>query len=146
MGLDDPALDVDGSVPKPICGVPGETIVRNRVREASICMQLILEHVTHSLAIERSVRKIRPNNKLVVRNVCGSRVPQSPFAAINDLRPICDASVPEEEPFFPTGSVLVDLEWVDANLGLEERGGGCAVWESGMVVARAVVVYGGGGW
>ena len=51
----------------------------------------------------------------------------------------------DEDPFFPTAAVLVDLERVDANLGLEEGGGSCAVGEREGVVARAVVVHGGGG-
>jgi len=41
--------------------------------------------------------------------------------------------VREEDPFFPTGAVLVDLEWVDANLGLEERSGCRATRKSEVV-------------
>ena len=65
MGLDDPALNVDGSVPKPVRGVPGEMIVRDRVRGfPPVHLYLILEHTLHGLAIERPVRKIGPNNEL----------------------------------------------------------------------------------
>ena len=144
--LDDPTPDADGSVPKSIRGIPSEMVVRNRVREASIRMHLILENVTPGLAIERPIRKIRPNDKLVVGNVRGSRVSKSPLATIHDLRSICKTSMSEEEPLFPTGSVLVDLEWVDADLGLEEGGGGCAVWEGNRVITRAIVVHGGRVW
>ena len=34
---------------------PCEMVVRNQVREASVGVQLVLEHVTHGPAIERSV-------------------------------------------------------------------------------------------
>jgi hypothetical protein len=50
--------------------------------------------------------------------------------------------VVDEEPFFPTGTVVVDLEGVDANLGLEEGSGILAVGERDGVVARTVLVYG----
>ena len=142
MGFDDPGADIDGSVLKPIHWVVSEVIVRNRVREASIRMHLVLENITHSLAVERPVRKIRPNNKLVLGNIRGSRVSQSPLAAIHDLRSVCKASMPEEEPLFPTASVLVDLERINTDLGLEERGGGCAVGKRNSGVSRAIVVHG----
>ena len=78
MRLDDPAPDTDGSVPKSIRWVPCEMIVRNRVREASVCVHLILEHILDSLAIERSVREVHLNNELVIGNVGGSRVSCEP--------------------------------------------------------------------
>ena len=146
MRLDDPAPDADGSVPKPIRRIPSEVIVRNRVREAPVRMHLVLEYIMDSLTIERSIREVGPNDELIIGNVGGSRVSQSPLAAVNDLRSIWKTSMPEEEPFFPTGSVLVDIERIDADLGLEEGGGRGAVGEGKMVVARAVVVHGGGGW
>ena len=47
----------------------------------------------------------------------------------------------DEEPLFPTGAVLVDFEWVDANPGVEERGGRHIVWREGE--ATRTVAHGG---
>jgi len=61
MGLDDPAPSVDGSVPKPVRGVPSEMIVRDRIREASVRVFLILEDTMHGLVMECSVREMGPS-------------------------------------------------------------------------------------
>jgi hypothetical protein len=44
----------------------------------------------------------------------------------------------EEEPLFPTGAVLFDFEWVDANPGVEERGERHIVWRREGAVTRTV--------
>jgi len=145
MGIDDPAPSVDGSVPKPVHGVPSEMIVRNRIRETSVRVFPIFEAVIHGLMIERSVREIGPSGERVMRNVGRDRVSKSPLVTVNELRPIREAIMREEEPFFPTGAVLVDLERFDANLGLEEGGGSRAARRRDGVVPRTVIVHGGGG-
>ena len=43
--------------------------------------------------------------------------------AIKEFRSVCAAVMREREPFWPTSTVLVDLERVGANLGFEERVG-----------------------
>ena len=141
MGLDDPAPSVDGSVPKPVRGVPSEMIVRNRIREASVRVFLILEDVMDGLVMERSVREMRPSGERVMRDIGRGRVSQSPFVAVNELRPIRKTIMRKEEPLLPTGTVIVDLEGVDANLGLEERGGSRAARKCEGVVTRTVVVH-----
>jgi hypothetical protein len=51
-----------------------------------------------------------------------------------------------EEALFQTGAVVIDPERVDADLGLEERGGRHVVGERGRerAVTRTVVAHGGG--
>ena len=58
-------------------------------------------------------------------NVGRSRFSQRPLVAVNEFRPVRKVVVPDEHPFFPLGPVVVDLEGVNANLGLEEGGGTC---------------------
>ena len=45
---------------------------------------------------------------------------------------------------FPTGAIAIGPERVDADPGLEERGGCRIVGERERVVARTVVAHGGG--
>lgn len=72
MCLDDPAISIDGSVPKLVHGVPNEMIIRNRVLETSVPTFIVCEGVTYDVATECSVRKIRPTNEHLVRNIAGS--------------------------------------------------------------------------
>ena len=119
IGLGDPAPDVDGNVPKFVHWIPDETVVRDRAREASIRALLILEDTMDDLVIERPVREIRPSSERLMRDVCRSRVSQCPLEAIHELRFTRKTPIMrEEDPFLPTGTVLVDLERVDAELGL----------------------------
>ena len=79
-----------------------------------------------------------------MRNISGSRVSQGPLAIVHDLRSVCETNLPDEEPFFPAGTVVVDLQSVDANLGLE--GGGLRAGEErDRVVAGAIAIHGGSG-
>jgi len=68
-----------------------------------------------------------------MRNFCGSRDSQSPLVAIDELRPVRKAIMGEEDPFLPTGTVLVDLR-------LEEGAETGGRWERG----KGVAVDGGG--
>lgn len=52
----------------------------------------------------------------------------------------------EDDLLFPTSTNLVDPDWVDTNLGLEEGAGSCAAGKRDRVVARTVAVDGGGDW
>ena len=61
--LNDVALNADGSVPSPACVVPSEVAVANRVREASVGVLVVRERAVANLAIESSVREIRPSNQ-----------------------------------------------------------------------------------
>lgn len=94
--------------------------VRDRVREAFFRVFLVLEDATDNLEIERSVREIHPGRKRVVGNVGGGWLSQRPLVAVNKLRPIRKAVVRDDSPFLQTGTVLANIEGVDANLGLEE--------------------------
>ena len=144
MRLDDPTSNVDRSVPKVVHGIPNKTIFPNRIGEASVRALFILELTMDDLTVERSVREMRPSSERVMRNVGGGRVSQRPLVAVDEFRSICKAIMGEEDPFFPTGTVFVDPDRVDAYLGLEE---GTRVWATGKrdkVVARTVAVHGGG--
>jgi hypothetical protein len=70
----------------------------------------------------------------------------NPFVAINEFQFNCEAVVREHEPFFSAGTVLVDLERVDANLGFEEGGGNRTTGEREELVAGTVGGRGVGGW
>ena len=137
VGLDDPAASVDGGVPKFVNRIPSEVVVRDRVREASVCVLLVLEDVTYDLAIEGPVREMGPGRERVIGDVCGSRLSQRPLEAVNELRHVREAIVRDDGPFLPACAVLANLEGVDADLGLE---GGLSVGE--RVVERMVVVQG----
>ena len=134
--LDDKAVGVDGSRPNPFSGVPTQMVIRDRIREPSILVLLIREPIMHALAIESPVREIRPSHKRMMRHISGRRVSQPPLVAIHVLRPVRETVLGEEEPLFPTGPVLVDLEWVDADLGPEERGGRGVVGGEGKGIVR----------
>ena len=127
-------------------GVPNEMIAGGRIREAIVRASPILEGIVHNLVVKRSVREIHPTREGLMRNTDRSGVSQSPFAAIYDLRPVCEANLPDEEPFFSTGTVVFDPKWVDETLGLEEGGRIHAGGERDGVVAGAVAIHGGGGW
>ena len=62
----------------------------------------------------------------------------NPFVAINEFQFNCEAVMREHEPFFSAGTVLVDLERVDANPGFEEGGGNRATGEREELVAGTV--------
>ena len=126
--------------------VPNEMIVSDRIREATVRAFLILEGIVYNLVVERSIREISPTREDLMRNISGSGVSQGPLAAVHDLRPVCEMNLPNEEPFFPAGTVVVNLQRVDANLGLEEGGGLRAGGERDRVVAGAIAVHGGSGW
>ena len=81
-----------------------------------------------------------------MRNTDRSGVFQSPPAAVYDLQPVCEANLPDEEPFFPAGTVVFDPKRVDEALGLDEGGRIHAGGERNRVVAGAVAIHGGGGW
>ena len=117
--FDDPASNVDGGMPNPFHGFPSEMIIRNRIRETSIRVFPILEDIAHELVIERSVREVRPGRECVLGNVGGGRISQSPLVAVVEHRPVWLNIMREEDPFLPAGTVLVDLERADANLGGE---------------------------
>lgn len=73
--------------------------------------------VAHDLAAECSIRRVRPSNERVMRNVGGGRVgggrvSQPPLVVVNELRSICETVLRDEEPLLPTGVVLVDAEQV----------------------------------
>ena len=76
-------------------------------------MFLIPEDIVHNLVIERSVREIRPTREHWMGNIDRSRVPQSRLATVHDIRSV-------------NSVVILDLERVYANLGLEEAGETCA--------------------
>ena len=137
---------VEGSVPKSMRGVPNEMIVGDRIREAIVRGSPILEGIVHNLVVEQSVREIHPTREGLMRNTNRSGVSQSPFAAIYDLRPVCEANLPDEEPFFSTSTVVFDPKWVDETLGLEEEGRIRAGGERDRVAAGVVAIHGGGGW
>jgi len=59
--LGNPTVKVDGSVPKPVYGIPSEMAACNGDREAPIRVFLILERVVYDLEVERSVREIGPS-------------------------------------------------------------------------------------
>jgi hypothetical protein len=144
--LDDKAVGIDGSRPNPFHRVPTKVVIRDRIPEPSIRILLIRKLIMYDLAIESPVREIRPSHKRMMRHVRGRRVSQPPLVAIHELRPVRETVLGEEEPLFPTGPVVVDLERVDADLGLEERGGRGVVGKrvGELAVAGAVVVHGGG--
>jgi hypothetical protein len=145
--LDDKSIGVDGSPPNPFSRVPTKMVIRNRILEPSVLVLLIRELIMHDLAIESPVREVRPSHKRMMRHISRRRVSQPPLVAIHELRPVRETVLGEEEPLFPTGPVVVDLERVDADLGLEERGGRGVVGkrEGELGVAGAVVVHGGEG-
>ena len=79
-----------------------------------------------------------------MRNISGSRVSQGPLAIVHNLQSICETNLPDEEPFFPASTIIVDLQWVDANLGL--KGGGLRTGEErDRVVAGVIAIHRGSG-
>ena len=94
----------------------------------------------HDLAMECSIREISQGDKRRMREIGRGRFSQRPLVAIHELRPVRKVVVPDEHPFLPAGTVVVDPERVGANLGLEEGGRIGAVGERDRVVARTVVV------
>jgi len=115
-------------------GAPSEVTVRNRIRETSVRVFLMLGDITDNLAIECSVREIHPRNERVMRGASKRRISQSPLVAINELRSICEMRVQEREPFLPFGTVFVDFGRIDVDLGFGEG-------EWGGVFAETVVVH-----
>ena len=107
-------------------------IIPNRIREASVRALLVLQPTMYDLVIEGSVREMRPPNKRMLRSVGGSRVSQSPLVTIDEFRAIRQAIMSEEDPFFPTRAVLVDL-------GLEERAGIRTVGKRDGIVTRTIL-------
>ena len=116
-------------------------VLRNRERKAPIFVFLIPEGIVHDLAIESPVRKIGQSDERVVRDVCRGWISPGPLVTESEDGSIGKEVVSEEVPFLPTGTVLVDVPGVDADLGLEKRGGCYAVRERGEIFARAVVVH-----
>ena len=70
-------------------------------------MSLEPEDIVHNLVIERSVLEIRPTREHWMGNIGRSLVPQSRLATVHDIRSV-------------NSVVILDIEWVYANLGLEE--------------------------
>ena len=95
----------------------------------------------NDLPIERPVREVGPRDKRGMGDVGGGRISQRPPVAVDKLLPAREDTVRDEEPLLPAGSVLVDLEGVNANLGLEEGSRGWAVEERDGVIARTVLVH-----
>ena len=139
--LNDKTVKVDGSVPDPVHRVPREVVGTNRISEASVGVLVIGEHVVADLAIEGSVRQIRPSNDRLMRNVGRSGISQSKLVAVHDLFPISETVVSDEEPLLPTGTVFVNVERIDADLGLVEGRRVHVVGKRGGEVARTVVVH-----
>ena len=61
--VNDVALNADGSVPKPARVVPSKVTVANRVGETPVGVLVIRELAVTDLAIESSVREVRPSNQ-----------------------------------------------------------------------------------
>jgi len=139
--LNDVASKVDGRVPSLVGRVPREMIGTNRINKASVGVFVISERAVANLAIEGSVREIRPSNNGLMGNIARSRVSQSELVAVHELLPGLKTVMSNEEPFLPTGTVLVDVERVDADLGLVVRGGFHVVGRRLSEVTRAVVVH-----
>lgn len=95
----------------------------------------------NDLPIEGPIRERSPDDKGGMGDVGGGRVSQSPFVAVHEIRAVRKEIVRDEEPFFPAGAVLGDLERVNADLGLEEWSGSWAAGEGDGVIARAVHVH-----
>ena len=92
-------------------------IVGDRNREDSVFAFHILEFIAHDLVKERSVGEIRPNDKRLMRNVGGSGVSHTPLVAVDELRSIRKKVMGEEEPLFPSGTVLEGVFLVVVDLG-----------------------------
>ena len=120
--FNNPTIGVDGRNPQLAVRIPGEMVIPNRVREASVFVLVVRELVMDDLAIECSVREIRDSDEGGVGDIGGGRVSQGPLVAVGECRVIWKMIVGEEEPFFPSGAVLVVVGGVDADLGFE--GGG----------------------
>ena len=133
---------VDRSDPHPTHRVPREPTLPNRTDEPPTLAFLVPESVVNDLPIESPVREIRPGDEGRVRDVGGGGVSQSPLVAVGEVGPVGESTVVDEEPFFPAGAVVSDLERVDANLGFEEGSGSEAVGKRDGVVARTVLVDG----
>lgn len=134
--FDDPALNIDRSLPESVRRVPGKTIVGNREREASVLKFLVLEDTTNNFPIQGSVQKTCPKNKGGVREVGRGWTSQSPLVTVNELRSIRKTVVLDEQPLFPAGRVV-------KGLGLEEGSGSSAVGKRDKVISRTVQVHGG---
>ena len=124
-------------------GVPGEIVVRDRKRKASVGVLLVLELAVDDLAEEGSVREMGPRDERLMGNVGRGGVSPRPLVAVNELCPVRKEVLTEDEPFFPTGTVLSDVAWVNANLGLKEWGGSGVVGRETSGLAGTVVVHGG---
>lgn len=72
MWLGDQTISVNGSLPKPVRGVPNETVVRDWIREASVWVFLMAEGIVRDLVIERSFGEMRPGNERWMVDVGGS--------------------------------------------------------------------------
>lgn len=81
-------------------------VVCDRIREAPICGFLVLK----GPVIERSAPEIHQTRGHLVENFGRSRVPRSSCAAAHNLRPVVKTNMPNDESFFPTGTVVIDLE------------------------------------
>lgn len=141
--IDNIASRVDRGVPIVVDGVPSESIVRDRHSEATVRVFLELEDVMFNLTEEGSVGEIRPSDERRMRVVGRSRVSQSPLVTVHKLLPILKAVVSDEEPLFPSGTVLEDILRLDLNLLLEVFGGFSVVGYMVGIVAGTVVVHGG---
>jgi hypothetical protein len=101
---------------------------------------------TSCAAGDRRFRSVetRPGSERAIRKVGGGRVSEPPLVAVNEPRPVREMVLGGEEALFQTG-VVVDPERVDADLGLEERGGRHVVGERGRerAVTRTVIAHGG---
>ena len=104
-------LEIDGSAPKPVYGVPSEMVICDQIREASVPFGKYTQAVI---------------NKHAMGIVTRSRVSQNPFVTINE-RLSSDPSqyddhafMPDDEPFSPTGTVRVDPEWVGEVLSFRD--------------------------
>lgn len=80
-------------------------------------MLLILEDVVHNLVIEGAVRETLPARGCLMGKIGRSRVFKNSPAAVDDLRLVCETNMPGE-PSIPTGTIVLDLERVDENLGI----------------------------
>lgn len=76
-----------------------------------------------------------------MRDVGRSRLSKRPPAAKAELRSVFKKVVSKEHPFFPTITVVIDIDGVGASPKPEEGGGVCVVQERDLIVARKVGAY-----